>query len=431
MGTAQQDQTTTTPGFIYSSVPFQDAGSNIRLVELFLGQDGNLIYLRLFVVDSVTSHLYEALSYIWGSPANAVTVSVNGAHLAITPNLADSLRCLRPAHGPPHTFWIDAICINQASDTEKAEQVTIMGAIYRAASEVVIFLSAKADDSALVMDYLGLADPPLRVTALAPARPNPRAKAPEDALVRARIWHHGLEGPRLLRAAHAFFARPYWARIWVVQEYALARLLPRFYCGTRHISGADVRACLGLLLTHLTSESWWETGDLAVALFVHGQDDKWECNNRKWNITFGVLHNTDRLGRQERPSKVVIRLARQQSTDPRDRVFAMRELVDLVMRAVFVLDYQVEAGELFTRLTSYLLACDDSPTPYSYFAVNGTGKDQSWALDFTRPLSFLAVGRMSGHEDKEPWMKELRCLSIYHRTLRSTRFSIDIVDTVV
>jgi hypothetical protein len=177
VGTAQQDQTATSPSFIYSSVPFQDASLNIRLVELFPGQDGDPIYLRLFVVDSVTSQPYEALSYSWGSPSNAVTVSVNGTHLAITPNLADALRCLRPAHGPPRTFWIDAICINQASDTEKAQQVAMMGAIYRTASEVVIFLGAEADDSALVMDYLELADPPLGVTAPAPAHPNPLANA--------------------------------------------------------------------------------------------------------------------------------------------------------------------------------------------------------------------------------------------------------------
>jgi hypothetical protein len=85
----------------------------------------------------------------------------------------------------------------------------LVGHIYRGASDVVVFLGKEVDDSDLVMDYLELDDPNPSVVAPAPQRPNLRANTAEDYLVRNKIWLYGLDGPRLLRAAHAFFARAY------------------------------------------------------------------------------------------------------------------------------------------------------------------------------------------------------------------------------
>lgn len=300
-GSAKQSETAAPPELLYSSVPFKGKDGEIRLIELLPGQDGHPIKVRLFVVNNVTSQPYEALSYVWGSRKHDMTISVNGMALDISLNLADALRCLRPSQGTGRILWIDAICINQASDAEKASQVALMGHIYRAASEVVVFLGMEADDSDLVMDYLELDDPDPSVMAPAPKRPNPRANTAEDDLVRNKIWLYGLDGPRLLRAANAFFARAYWSRIWVVQESGLARRPPDFYCGWRRMAGERIRSGLGPLFTHLVAESVPLTGDPAVSLFVNSKDDMFTQDDRRWNIMFGLLHNPNKIGKQERP----------------------------------------------------------------------------------------------------------------------------------
>jgi hypothetical protein len=430
-GSAKQGETAAPHELLYSSVSFQGKEGEIRLIELLPGQGGQDIKARLFVVDNVTSQPYEALSYVWGSREHDVTISVNGMALDISLNLADALRCLRPPQGAGRILWIDAICINQASNAEKGSQVALMGHIYRSASDVVIFLGEEADDSDLVMDYLEFDDPDPSVVAPAPQRPNPIANSDEDDLVRNKIWLYGLDGPRLLRAAHAFFARAYWSRIWVVQESGLARRPPDFYCGRRRVVGERFRSGLKPLFTHLVAESNPLTGDPAVSLSVNSKDDKFAQDDRRWNITFGVLHNSNKIGKRERPSQVLIRLARRQSTDPRDQVFAMRELVDPVMRNLFLPDYETEPTELFARLTAYLLVCDDSSITYSYFAVNGTRKDPSWALNFTLPFPWPANGFLSDYKEKASWMKETGCLSICNGILGVTGTVVDILETVV
>lgn len=359
-----------------------------------------------------------------------MTISVNGVPLDISLNLADALRSLRPSQGAGRILWIDAICMNQASNAEKASQVALMGHIYRSASDVVVFLGMEADDSDLVMDYLELDDPDPAVTAPPPERPNPRADTAEDALVRTKIWLYGLDGPRLLRASHAFFARTYWSRIWVVQESGLARRPSDFYCGRRRTGGERVRSGLGPLFTHLIAESVPLTGDPAVSLFVNSKDDMFVQDDRRWNITFGVLHSPDKIGKQERPSSVLVRLARRQSTDPRDQVFAMRELVDPVMRNVFLPDYKINPAELFAKLTAYLLVCDAS-SMYSYFAVNGARQDRSWALNVTLPFPSEANARLSRYIEKASWTREVARPLIYHGVLGVIGTVVDIVETVI
>lgn len=51
-------------------------------------------------------------------------------------------------------FWIDALCINQASTEEKGHQVAMMGKIYWSANFVLAWLGPEADDSAIAMHVI-------------------------------------------------------------------------------------------------------------------------------------------------------------------------------------------------------------------------------------------------------------------------------------
>lgn len=96
---------------------------------------------------------FTALSYTWGSYSSPIvdTIRCNGyCDIPITKNGRDALLALRKRHYAgslvrsrttlPLTIWIDAICINQADDTEKAGQIGLMAEVYTWARTVWVWL---------------------------------------------------------------------------------------------------------------------------------------------------------------------------------------------------------------------------------------------------------------------------------------------------
>lgn len=90
-------------------------------------------------------HLYEALSYVWGSQCETHTITVNGCDLHVTRNLYTALVHLRD-NQLERILWIDAICINQEDDDEKSEQIPLMRSIYAQADRVVVWLGEAMRD---------------------------------------------------------------------------------------------------------------------------------------------------------------------------------------------------------------------------------------------------------------------------------------------
>lgn len=112
---------------------------------------------------------YEALSYCWGSIEDTVDIILHGQHQTIsdnfteemgdapfsgrfrvTRNLEEALRALR-YEDAPRFLWIDAIWINQMDPVEKTSQVRQMNRIYENAENVLVWLGAADEDSALVL----------------------------------------------------------------------------------------------------------------------------------------------------------------------------------------------------------------------------------------------------------------------------------------
>lgn len=111
---------------------------------------------------------YAALSYNWGdgdaedtiiiqddlnaNPITSIHSLVNGAmaehglrskKLLIRSNLHEALKQLRQLAGDQRLMlWVDALCINQADEVEKQEQVMKMAKIYRNAKHVCIWLGS-------------------------------------------------------------------------------------------------------------------------------------------------------------------------------------------------------------------------------------------------------------------------------------------------
>ncbi|KAL8668607.1 MAG: hypothetical protein Q9168_006769 [Polycauliona sp. 1 TL-2023] len=196
------------------------AQRSLRLLTLVPGIPGSRIVCQL---DKSTlcqcRGEYEALSYVWGEATLTHMIFINGHHVSVTQNLVQCLHQIRHV-SKPRRLWIDALCINQKDIQERNDQVKLMGAIYKNASRVLVFLGIEAEHSADAMSLL------IPIGRLAQEdHDGLEALLKDDALTTS--WQ-GLQ---------RLFRRPWWGRAWIVQEYAVARDAV-FLCGIQEIDGS-------------------------------------------------------------------------------------------------------------------------------------------------------------------------------------------------
>ncbi|PVH97245.1 HET-domain-containing protein, partial [Periconia macrospinosa] len=111
----------------------------IRILDLLPGSGADPIVAELRPMSLDNLEAYEALSYTWGTPDNAVGIELNGYRLEAGPNLfAAMTRFRNPTK--TRTLWIDALCINQSSIEERTQQVRLMTLIYSKAAKVLVWL---------------------------------------------------------------------------------------------------------------------------------------------------------------------------------------------------------------------------------------------------------------------------------------------------
>jgi hypothetical protein len=155
-----RDNTSNNPENEYCYSPLLGPGS-IRLLRLMAHTDKNAgIECQLFdyplqELGEVT-HLYEALSYVWGDLNNLRSISVDKRDLHITINLHAALLYLRDRL-IDRNVWIDAICIDRKDAIEKGIQVRYMAEIYSKASRVILWLGEAADKSNRALEEIHLA----------------------------------------------------------------------------------------------------------------------------------------------------------------------------------------------------------------------------------------------------------------------------------
>ncbi|KAB8278595.1 heterokaryon incompatibility protein-domain-containing protein [Aspergillus minisclerotigenes] len=111
-------------------------------------------------------------------------------------------------------LWIDAICINQGDEDEKAQQIQFMPMIYGQASQVIVWLGETADQSDKALETIRLA-----------VDDEPSEDKPTD--IQQEMNHTAIV--RLLE-------RPWFRRLWVLQEVHAAQDI-LVICGDVKIHG--------------------------------------------------------------------------------------------------------------------------------------------------------------------------------------------------
>jgi hypothetical protein len=126
-------------------------GRTIRLIKLLPGEFSAPVHCQLVEKRLSSTLSYKALSYSWrngdgdDSSRDDVTILCNSKPIQISPNLYAALRRLRSPHSAL-SIWVDAICINQQDDAERARQVGLMRDIYQRSDEVCIWLGESNGD---------------------------------------------------------------------------------------------------------------------------------------------------------------------------------------------------------------------------------------------------------------------------------------------
>jgi hypothetical protein len=143
----------------YSSLPPE--GDNIRLLRLLPNVDEaaplqcELCNYSLQKLGTRT-HLYEALSYVWGNQHETLPICVDEGQFAVTVNLHAALSCLRD-RSFERVIWVDAVCINQKDQEERTQQVQFMAKIYSKAHRVIVWLGKEAVDTEGALEDICLA----------------------------------------------------------------------------------------------------------------------------------------------------------------------------------------------------------------------------------------------------------------------------------
>jgi hypothetical protein len=160
---------------------------------------------------------YQGVSYCWGTSQDFRWLTCDGQHLKVTAHVDEMLRHLRKV-AKPRNLWIDAICIDQDNNTEKAKQVVCMGWIYERADKVLVWLGPAREDDQIPSVFAILRNWALdsRQSPVKDFRPTP---------------------PSMLAPLNAFISRPWFTRRWVLQEVGLAHAVV-VHCGHHRLSWA-------------------------------------------------------------------------------------------------------------------------------------------------------------------------------------------------
>jgi hypothetical protein len=194
----------------------------IRTLSLFSGQPDEDVRCSLQTVSLNERPKYIALSYVWGDPKSTKPISVNGKTFDVTTNLESALRHIRKPDAD-EVVWADAICISQADIEERNQQVRLIGAIYSEADKVVIWLGEAdyvSDLLATIITEKGVPSPP-----------------DENVADYIRLRHeYSIEINKISLAFLIIATRPWWTRVWVIQECVLSSNEPVFQCGMKSFS---------------------------------------------------------------------------------------------------------------------------------------------------------------------------------------------------
>jgi hypothetical protein len=145
VGNNLKDQLDHTP---FKHEPLELHSKSIRLFRL-LSTSKATIYIegeiQHFNLRNVPP--FKTLSYTWGTSAQTFKILIDSRQFLMSENLYNFFQTARSdlQSSNENWLWVDQICIDQSNILERNHQVSQMAEIYRAASQVIIWLGLETD----------------------------------------------------------------------------------------------------------------------------------------------------------------------------------------------------------------------------------------------------------------------------------------------
>ncbi|KAI0126994.1 heterokaryon incompatibility protein-domain-containing protein [Xylariales sp. AK1849] len=334
---------------------------------------------------------YQALSYVWDHPDLTSPICVNGRIFPATLNHEAALRHIR-----------------QTEESLTLDQVQRMGDIYGSAREVIIWLGqAKQESSKLWTQLKELGE----FAAKSPIELNMDHLVDVDGKETRAPWLLGLnlefkkifdeirigysdDDTLFIEPLIHLLTRPWWSRIWVVQESSLA-LMARVIWGSNEMYWGILWAALGYLASWLHFQSIHLMGDESYheAFFLL------ERSQSYWVPLVGAWERVNRRP-DDRTTKLIDMLLQTSvssasaATDPRNCVFGLLGLVDDAEELNIKVDYSQSMESVYEHVARLLLrmeglkmlqCCQFSPRHRS-------GSLPTWVPDWSSSLRLLLDG---------------------------------------
>ncbi|GKT45351.1 heterokaryon incompatibility protein 6, OR allele [Colletotrichum spaethianum] len=431
---------------------------DFRILSLSPGKFDEPLYGELLVrpidtyIDEASKHegelpesadSYEAISYVWGSEDKPKRItSPAGADIAITENLCHCLRRIRLADRP-RLVWVDALCINQSDNKEKESQIMLMHDIYVSARRVLAYLGEEADGSKeaieLIEKYWRVNIPnPLNAGARAfvenlLSEPVPDAPTGSEAELPP-------QGDEKWMAVSRFWNRSWFRRVWVVQEFILARDV-LMICGDKTVSwsqlwpatvaleepesppwplinaaGEEIEGAADLMANMAQRLRFYQLGSMRGNSDGHGHGDEdghdhghehgggccgghgghehEEAEDAEGEDGEWESEDEDDSDRSTDLLSLLLSFREVEATDPRDLYFALLGLASDGDREEFRPDYSATFEQTALRFGRTLLhePFSEELLDHAGIAENLNGKNfPSWIPDFRRPWRRMTV----------------------------------------
>lgn len=303
---------------------------------------------------------FESLSYVWGVPFDREAINVNGMTVPVTMNLEAALRRARNKE-KAELLWVDAICINQTDFEEKSVQVMRMKEIYEKSKRVLVWIgdTLQDEDEEDGEEYVRDANTAIlllkNIHRMAQgkqlsAKPDPYqmfvADMPpfEDP---SKLGLPDVESPDW-KSLNRFLSRPWFGRVWIIQEIASAR-------EAVVLVGNDIRI------------GWKQMAVAIIWLLCHGYPDNIPGLHNCWNVvTIDVCRKESAVPLLRRMSPT----STFHSTLPHDKIFALLGMTTegqkLEEYPRLRIDYTRDWRELFRDVVRH---CIETPGSFGKIAT--------------------------------------------------------------
>ena len=312
---------------------------------------------------------YGALSYAWGESPPVETIICNGHNLSVRPNLLSALTTIQNSStvDDRQYLWVDAICIDQSNSQERSAQVSIMKEIYSNAHIVFVRLGEHDQGLHCAVELIKKLN-----TANVLRKDKPHLNSIEIA---KRAELPLVETDRAWSNLHSlFFNRPWFSRIWTIQELCHAR------------------KCL--VLNGGVTVIWEDIANIAP-IFIDYQYSVPGRSSIYWLQHFSRIRLNHLLNKSRSLLDLLQTFRGQMASDPRDKVYAVLNLSTSRAASLVTVDYSLTTLEVYKNAArSVILA--DTPDKWILDLLCATHPIKhpdgpSWVPDWSQRLNTLAA----------------------------------------